>query len=261
MKVFDYSDYKAYLAERIPSGSKSKLAQYIGCQPSFLSQVIRGKPNLSLEQAVLVNEFLEHGNLESHFFIGLVQIQKAGSPKLKKYFQDQINEVKQKRASISSRVTAKREISEQTRGTYYYSWIYPVIHVLVSIPVEHQLSFLREKTGLPRETIEEVLNFLESIELIKKKNTKYTVTQNRVHLKSTERAVLQHHRNFRLKALTHLEAVHPENLHYSSVIALSREDTERLRAEILKLIENSEEILAQSPEEIAYGFCIDFFAI
>ncbi len=70
MTLFDYSDYKKYLSDRLKTGTKSKFAACIGCQPSFLSQVLGGSPDLSLEQGILANEFFGHTGAETQFFMG-----------------------------------------------------------------------------------------------------------------------------------------------------------------------------------------------
>ena len=62
INVFNFKEYKAYLSEKISwlgkteKGIRQKIAEQIGCQPSYLSQVLNGKPDLTLDQAYKLNQ-------------------------------------------------------------------------------------------------------------------------------------------------------------------------------------------------------------
>ena len=53
----------------------------------------------------------------------------------------------------------------------------------------------------------------------------------------------------------------PEDLHFSSVYSLSREDAGKIRALLLNAIERAEPILRASPEEEVFGIGVDLFRI
>ena len=64
--IFDFKDYKLYLAkveERRPlkgRGFRAELARIMGCQTAYVSQVLNGRANFSLEQAQAVSKLLVH---------------------------------------------------------------------------------------------------------------------------------------------------------------------------------------------------------
>ena len=64
--IFEYNNYKPYLADKLVFlGKKQKaykqyVAKHIGCQPSYLSQILSGKPDLMLEQAHRLNSLFSH---------------------------------------------------------------------------------------------------------------------------------------------------------------------------------------------------------
>ncbi|MFH7483927.1 hypothetical protein, partial [Salmonella sp. 2019-SM259] len=76
--VFEFVDYKSYLTQRFGgarrrTGARSQAAKAIGCHSTFLSHVLQGKADLSLEQAEKLNDFLGHSEQEAHFFFLLLQ--------------------------------------------------------------------------------------------------------------------------------------------------------------------------------------------
>src|SRR5436309_16129314 len=87
--LFTYTSYKAYLIDRIEQnkdlrGYQSQLARAAGCQRSFLSQVLNGKFDLSREHAAELSRFWGLDPLETEYFIGLVDLARAGSGHLRK---------------------------------------------------------------------------------------------------------------------------------------------------------------------------------
>src|SRR4051812_17297224 len=133
--VFEYESYKKYLEFRLAGkGRKAQFAQRIGCQPSFLSQVLRGKPSLSLEQGVLANDYFQHSTPEARHFLSLLQFERAGSSRLRTHFQNELKASLAEQRKLAQRVGPARELSDSARATYYSSWVYSAIHVLASIP-------------------------------------------------------------------------------------------------------------------------------
>ncbi|MEM7647383.1 MAG: hypothetical protein AAF203_10770, partial [Pseudomonadota bacterium] len=93
--LFDYNDYREYMEFKLRSdqfgrGGKARLAQHLGCQPSFVSQVLKGKSSFSLEQAFKVNALFNHNPLEREYFMTLVEWDRAGSTELRTYFSQKL---------------------------------------------------------------------------------------------------------------------------------------------------------------------------
>ena len=68
-----------------------------------------------------------------------------------------------------------------------------------------------------------------------------------------------HHLHWRLKAVE--RALFVEDVHYTNVFSLSEKDVEKLRRDIIQLIESQRKQVQASGTEVAYAFCCDFFAI
>ena len=94
--IFEASDYRGYLKEyllKLPKqgfGEGKRMAKHLGVSSTFISQVLGGGKQLSLEQAQELSEYLGHSELEADYFFHLVQMDRAGTAKLKRLFQQKL---------------------------------------------------------------------------------------------------------------------------------------------------------------------------
>src|SRR5688572_17797436 len=96
VSVFDHRDYKRFLNEvqrkqpRKGHGFRSKMATAIGCQVSYVSQVLSGPGHFNLEQADRINLFLGRTGDEARYFLFLVELARAGTPTLRAHFRREL---------------------------------------------------------------------------------------------------------------------------------------------------------------------------
>lgn len=89
MNIFEFENYKAALNSIIQERRRSqkalsrKLAGHLNVHPSMISQVLTGNKDFSEEQMILVCEFLGLPPLESQYLLVSLQVERAGSQKLK----------------------------------------------------------------------------------------------------------------------------------------------------------------------------------
>lgn len=265
--VFDYSSYKPYLEHRLGSksqrkGLKSKLASTIGIQPAYLSQVLNGLAHLSLEQAEAANTFFGHSQDEAHYFLLLIQKERAGTQPLAKYFDQQINEQLKKRMTLTKRLGSKNGLSKEDHSTYYSSWHYAAIHIALTIPQLQSAESLAIHFRLPQKRVQNVLLFLREKGLATiDSDGGYRPGENFIRLGNDSPNIVQHHTNWRLSAVNSLHRETQDELHYSAVVSLSKKDIKKIKDRILEEIKNNIEIVKQSKEEELYSYCIDFFSL
>lgn len=90
--LFAYDDYRAYLAVAIARGRfgergpRTQLASAAGCQAAYVSQVLKGESNFSLEQGDAISSFLGHKAEERSYFLDLIQLARAGTQDLRAFF-------------------------------------------------------------------------------------------------------------------------------------------------------------------------------
>src|SRR3989344_6270394 len=101
VSVFDFSDYKEFLRAWIDEkghkgrGLKTKLAQAIGCNSTYVAHILHGKSHLSLEQGEAAARFKGLDTKEKHYFLLLIQLGRAGTVELRRYFETQRTEALQ----------------------------------------------------------------------------------------------------------------------------------------------------------------------
>jgi uncharacterized protein (TIGR02147 family) len=264
--VFEYDNYQKYLDAALSEGEgargrKSAMARHLGCQVSYISQVLTERVHLSFEHAIEASEFLEHSEDERRCFFLLIQKGKAGSQTLKDYFQDEINDLRERRQHIRERTTTANELSQDDKSTYYSGWWFSAVHTATLIPEMKNRQDIAVFLGLSPDLVERTLDFLISRGLVREKKGKYLPGSTSVSLAPRSLTAARHHANWRLKAIEVQERLHPKNVHQSLVFAISKRDGERVRALITELLQNAEKIVNASKEERAFVLLLDFFKL
>ncbi|NUM89689.1 MAG: TIGR02147 family protein, partial [Bdellovibrionales bacterium] len=264
--IFDYKTYRSYLMERMGgrgkrTGLRSQAAVAIGVHPTFISHVLQEKQNLSLEQADKLNGFLGHSEQEAHFFLLLLQKDRAGSASLRGYFEKQMEAILRGRAILANRVPEKSAISRESEARFYSSWIYGAVHVLLSVPEFQRKENLARHLNLSPAQATEILDFLMGLGLAVQENGLYKMGPAHVHLSSDSENINKHHTNWRIQAIHSLHLRRPHDLHYSAAVTLSRADVEVIRERLLKGMKENLETIKASKEEAAYVYAFDFFEL
>jgi len=266
--LFEAKDYKAYLAKRLaPTGEgrglRTRLAKALGCQPAHISQVLAkgASAHFSLEYAVVIDEFLRHSPEESQFFLLMVHRDRAGTKKLFAYYESQMQQIRENRTEVRRRISVKEAVPAEYHDTYYSSWIYAAVHVMLSIPRLQSVKALSEHLHLPADYLGRLLSFLEAAGLARATGGRWEITQKRIHLGPDSPLIARHHTNWRLRGIQSCERAAKEDLHYSAVFTLSEEEVVQVREIFLKSLAEAERVLIQSKEETTFGICMDFFRV
>lgn len=263
-KLFDFHSYKSYLRSRTgtrtqKNGVKAALARSLSCQPTYISQVLHGLAHFSLEQAEGANHFFAHTKEESRFFLLLVQKDRAGTKTLAQHFQDQIDEMLQRRLVIGLRLGPKKALNSEDQSIYYSSWLYAAVHIALTIPELRTRESLAKHLGAPAKRVSEVLEFLVAAGLASQNGSGFNVGTSHVRLGRDSHNILKHHANWRAQAVESLEREELQDLHYSGVVSLSTADVLRIKNVLMESIETAQSIVRSSNEEELCAINIDFF--
>ncbi len=265
-QVYEFVDYKRYIKATLSlgkgrTGNRSKLASHLSCQSAHVSQVLNGHTHFSLEQAFKINSFLGHDHDESHFFLLLVQANRAGSRELENHFRAQIDEILKRRSLINNRLETNRKIPDEAQARYYSSWYYLAIHMAISIPELQNKESLSSYFGLPIEVVSETLNFLLNHGLAEFEQGRYKIGASHIHLGGDADNINKHHTNWRVQVMSSLPVTKSTDLHYSVVFSLSRKDAEGIKERFIQTIRANLEDVGPSKEEVLFSTCLDFFEL
>lgn len=264
--LYDYTDYKLYLNDRLDSssdgrGSRSSLARAIRCQTAYVSSALRGHAHFTPEQGEYINEYLGHTDSESDFFMLLLQHQRAGTENLRRRLKKQMDKISSTRFDIKKRLSAGFEMSSEEHAQFYSEWYFAAIHALVSIPGYQAVQSIANYMSLDIKTVAKIVDFLLTTGLLEQSKEGLKIGNARTHLGADSPFISKHHINWRLLAMQKVASNRGDNLHYSSVITLSEDDATKIKEMLVASIKNAKSIVRDSKEETLQCFSIDFFKI
>ena len=264
LTIFESRDYKAYLHTKVggprqKKGIKSAMARALGCQPTYITHVLNGHANLSLEQAESLNAYFVHTKEESQVFLLMVLRDRAGTHTLKTHFQDQIDRLLASRMILTKRLGQRNTLSEEHRAVFYSVWYFLAAQIGLTIPSWRTNEVLAKNLGLPPARVAEVLQFLCEVGLVEKSGADFVPTETQIRLGNDSHHILKHHTNWRVKAIASLENEDLHDLHYSSVVSLSAKDVIQIKNMLLEQLKDNLRVVSDSKEERLYGLNIDFY--
>jgi uncharacterized protein (TIGR02147 family) len=266
ISVFDCEDYRLFLKARAEQGSaqrgyKQRLARAASCQPSFLSQVFSLRADLSRDHAADIAPELGLDESEEEYFVLLVDLARASSPRLKDAIRRRLARLKKARLQPSARVAAKKMRDGSFNALYYSSWYWAAIHMLTFIPQDRTLPAIAQRLQLPAAVVERCLARLESEGLVARKGTEWVSSGDNVHLPTDSPFNEINHSHWRLKALADVQKKDPASIHYSSVFTVSRKDLDRLRELVISQLMQSRQLIVESPSEELCCLSVDLFRV
>ena len=266
--VFTFSDYKAYLSsvedtrKSFERGFRTKLASAIGCQSGFVSNVLNGDAHFSSEQITGIARFLNLKSPEQKYLYTLLQFARAGTKDLQNFIQAELTLLRDEYLNIKKRVGDSKALSESDQSVYYSSWHYTAVHLLTTIPGYQTAERIAEGLNLPYAVVNKILLFLvQTGILVENKKGELEAGNVLIHLNRESPHIRQHHTNWRVAAIQSLALENADDLHYSTISTLSRADAEKLKAEMVRMIESYVETVKPSKEEEMVGFTLDFFRL
>lgn len=265
--VFEFKDYKDYVRRWIVSqpnqghGEKSRIAKHLKCHIAYVSQVLNANSHLSSEQAEALNSHFEHNEEEADFFMLLVQLGRAGTHALERFYARKISKALEQRSLLRNRIADKKAIDREDQAIYYSAWYYAAIHMGVLVPELRTPRALAKYFGLSTEKTRRAIDFLISTGLIRESQGGLLPGESRIHLTDDSPMISKHHINWRMQAIQSLDQEAPGELHYSSVVSVSRQDTPRVREILLKAIEEVRKVVKESKDERVCCYAVDLFAV
>jgi uncharacterized protein (TIGR02147 family) len=263
--VFDYTDYKRWVNEAIESmplngrGVRRRLADATGCQVAYISHVLRGNAHFSMEQVEAAGRFFGLPSAEIEFLVILLSYNRAGTTELKNLLKKQMSDRLKVRAPLKERLRIDEKLNVETQATYYSHWSYAAIHMALTVPGFRTRESLSKYFSLTPARVDQVLNFLVEKNLAKKKGNEFYSPQGALHLPRSSPFIQQHHSNWRNHALNKMNELGEDELHYSGVFSISRDDIFKIREIFNKALESTMTVIKSSREENLMAVCLDFF--
>ncbi len=263
--VFLYDDYRKFLREHfefLPKkgwGQKSKLAQFLGVNSTFITQVLSQDKSLTLEQAKKTATFINLNTLEEDYFLILVQIDRSGTNDLRLYFENKKKQAKSTSLKLSAQLNKDKNLSDIERSIFYSSRLYSSVHLYTSIGNGKTLAQIKERFNIEHHRALEIVNFLLNAALIKKIGDKFQIDKASTFIEKGSPFAMNHHSNWRVRSIEKIEALSEEELVYTGNYSLSKSDFQVIREKLVNNIKEVLEVVKASEAEELVNLNIDFY--
>lgn len=266
MNIYDYDNYKLLLLEYIKlnqaiRGYQGKLAEAARCSPSYLSQALKGKQELTPDQAINLAVHLNLNQHETEYFLTLVNFSRAVNPPLKDFLRQQLQALKEAQNKLSVRIKQSAN-AKDLEAEYYSSWMYAAVHLITSSEDYQEPEAISLRLGIPILRIKKILSKLEAMDLIEKKKGKWVYKNSAAHLPDDSHMTELNHLHWRNRAILDVQkGSGNESLHYSSTFTMSKKDYVKLKKLLLDTVENSRKLIGSSGTDELYSFNCDLFKV
>jgi uncharacterized protein (TIGR02147 family) len=263
----DYTDYRKYLdaaldqAALTQRGARTRFSEFLGFKSGYISQIVKGQSDLSLEQAARANLFFGHTEEESRYFVLLVNHARAGSVELKSIFQGEIDELRERYLDLKTRFKTKDALSDDEKNIYFSSWQFAAVHIALTVPkLQTKDALVRHFKFEPRR-ISEILEFLVRVGFAKQKDGKYKPGTNWIHLGKDSPLATKNQINWRLRAIRAIEDQKDDELHYTSAFNVSEKDLFKVKAILVKTLEEIRAVIKDTNQETSCSLLLDLFEL
>lgn len=263
--VFTFESYKDILQEFLlganQRGQLSRAAEFLNCQRSYISKVIKTNSHITPDQAYLFSKFWKLTTDEREYFSTLVEFERAGQHDYKTYLKNKLTQLKKKYESIQERTQRQDHVTDNLQLHYFSNWISCAIQFLTMIPQYQDEISISERLGLKKDIVLQHLSHLQNLEVVEYKNKKWLNKSSNFHLPKESPLVILHHQNWRTRAILDAQNFSSDHVHFTGVYTLSKTDYERVKDLLLNFIAEANSIVGPSECEEAIALTCDFFRI
>lgn len=247
-------------ANRTIRGYQSRLAEAAGCQRSYFSQILKGRIDMTPEQAFGIASFWRLSALEVDYFMALVHLARAGNAPLKAHYARQVSALRSAGGSVTER-TAGEKMGAIEASEYYANWHWMAIHTLVAVPGFSTVAKISRRLGVSEPIVAGCLASMTEWGLLARERSGWRHTKNNLHLPSTSPMSRINHVNWRRRAELDMEHEQAMSLHYTAVFAVSENDAAEIRETLLEVLLRFRTKIQASASEDVFAMTLDFLRV
>lgn len=267
MDIFDFDHYKNWVNARISQmpqrgrGQYKKIAELLGISAVVVSQVFKGPRELSLENAMEISVYFALTELETDYFLTLVEKERSGSHKLKIYFETKIRALKKKRGPIERVVKRNSELNKEIQAVYYSDWVYSAVKLLSMSEDPLSLDEITAILNLPLQRTKNAAEFLIRHNLVHEERSKLRAPSSLTHLGPNSPFLSTHLQNWRTLTLSRIDRRTTTDIFYSGPMMIEPKYYMKIRGQILEFIKEFSRSVEESESRELACLNLDFFKI
>jgi hypothetical protein len=167
-----------------------------------------------------------------------------------------------KSRELESKVKTEQVLnSEKFLARYFGSWLPSTIHMATSSESFQTVESLAKRLSVSKEHVEEVLQFLSEVQLVKKEGSRYRYGTGSIYLPRSADLNEAHQTARRVQALRSIAKGDADDMHFASIFTLNKKDLEQIKKIFSEAVKTSHEKIQSSGTEELYGICLDVFAV
>lgn len=264
--VFEFSSYKTfmkYVLRRAGArGALSRAAEALNCQRSYLSRIMDSEIHITLDHAFLLGLHFKFPKVEHEYFRTMVEHERASDRSYREHLNVRLHELRKEHESISERMNRPPPNTFGGQEIVYFSaWQWTAIHFLLACPKLQSTDAIADRLGISSAAVLHFLGQLSSWGLVRQDGSKWIYAGGAFHLPKDSPIVIQHHQNWRARAILDAQIPGSGGLHYTNVQTVAKSDLPTLNELMLKFIGDCKEILDPSPEEDVVAITCDVFRV
>ncbi len=269
VSIYSYLDYRKYVLDKIKevesSGgklSRNQVAKQIRVQPPYLSKVLSGRAQFNEDQLYLLARFFRLSNKEQAYLQKLSQHEKAGLKERKKELKKEIQRIQKLKLSTEEHIDTEEldRSKDEARRSYYLDPRHLLVHVSLALDKYSTLpERLIEDLKISEKKLDEIIENLKTLQLVRNIGPKLVLTKNNVHLKQGSDLYIPHQNLMR--QLSAKRMMNPGDEDYSLAISFSctKEDKEKIKSLFLGFLKAFDDILRDAKDEEVYQLNFDLF--
>lgn len=263
MSVILFDNYREVIHQKIKENSnvkgyKSKLAEALKIQSSYLSRVIAGTSDLTMEQAASLCDIWLLDKTESEYFLTLVNLERAGSEVLRSRLLQMLDSIRKSNDGMPKVELKGVEMDFANAYDYFSFWLLPTIRSALEVEELRDIPALAKRLGQAPEVIENGLNKLASMNLVRKSTTGWEVVEGTFLARNT-RLHGSYHSAIRNKAAEVMLAGDTDGRYFTAVFCLKQKDYLQVKEKIYNLVKDVESLAGAPGNEEVVAFTLDFF--
>lgn len=268
MAVFGHLQYRAALAEAIERRrargdfTLRRMAGEVGLQPSFVTNVMKGRLDFSADQLFAVATYLEFREAERAYLLLLLEYERSTHAPRRADLKKQIEDVRREQQKSEKQIAVNVvELTPQEQAQYYLDPFAQIVLVHLNLPTfARHPERLAPALGLSAHHLMEILRLLERIGYIQRVGGGCRVLARDKHLPARNPLSGPAQTLLRFKSLDQLQRLNAE-AHFSHTVTLTGDaDTlDQLGDAYLAFLKKAEGIVKPAKSERVLQMNFDLF--
>lgn len=269
MAVFNHLLYRPAVEEAIEAHraltgryTLRQLAEEVGVQASFLTNVLKGRFDFSADQLFAVAGVLGLPEAERDYLLLLLEHERSAHAPRRQALKARIEHIRRETQKTEKQLAIKvMELTPDEQAQYYLDPFAQVALVHLNLaPYNRQPEKLAGALGISRAHLAQILEILTRIGYVKKEGAAYRVVARDKHLPARNPLSGPALTLLRFKSLDHLQRLTTgEAFSHTVTLTGTAETKERLSDAYLAFLKKAEAIVKPARSEKAFQMNFDLF--